>query len=389
MPEIKEQFGSGITPRSLYVHVPFCRHRCGYCNFTLVANRDEWIDRFLRAIRVEIESLSTNGTTDDCELDTLFLGGGTPSHLSETQLGELVSSIFDRFSIANGAEVSLEANPSDTTETKLKTLAGLGFNRVSLGAQSFNDRKLKFLERDHSGDSARGAIELCNKHFKSVSLDLIFGTPGESKDAWQRDLDSAIRLKPDHISTYGLTIEKGTTFWSRHERNEFQSLSSDTEADLYSQAIEQLSSAGFAQYEISNFAQHGHRCRHNEIYWSGNPFFAIGPGAASFVDGIRRINHQSVSTYLKKIETGSSPVAYEEKLDPMESAKEHLVIGLRRMVGVDLVRFQQMTGFALDDVAGPAIERLICYGLLNRSDNRLFLTDRGVMLYDSVAVELQ
>ena len=322
-------------------------------------------------------------------MDTLFLGGGTPSHLNEKQLSELTSSIFDRFSIANGAEVSLEANPADITHAKLKTLAGLGFNRVSLGVQSFDDAKLKFLERDHSGDSAQGAIAICAEHFKSVSLDLIFGTPGETIDAWQRDLDSAISLTPDHISTYGLTIEKGTTFWSRHERNEFQSLSSDTEADLYSQAIDQLCSAGFAQYEISNFAQPGHRCRHNEIYWSGNPFFAIGPGAASFVDGIRRINHQSVSTYLKKIETGSSPVANEEKLDPLESAKERLVIGLRRLAGVDLVRFQQMTGFAVDDVEGPAIERLVSYGLLSRDDNRLFLTDRGVMLYDSVAVELQ
>ena len=381
--------GSMPLPRSLYVHVPFCRHRCGYCNFTLVANRDQWIDRYIDAIESEINLLLRDVDSPNLELDTLFLGGGTPSHLSPAQLSRLMDNICSKFSLDANAEISLEANPSDIDAHKIALLVELGFTRISLGVQSFNNDKLKFLERDHSGALAQTAIKLCKDNFKSVSVDLIFGSPGEDIDAWQRDLDTLVKLNPDHVSTYGLTIEKGTAFWSRHEKNEFSTLGSDIEADLYALAIETLNSHGIEQYEISNFARAGHRCGHNEAYWKSESFWALGPGAASFVNGVRRINHQSVSHYLKKIESGVLPVASEESLGSLEFAKDHLVFGLRRLDGIDFVAFESATGMTAEDVAGDVLEKLIGFGMIERTQNTIRLTKRGVMLYDSVAVELQ
>ena len=381
--------GSMTLPRSLYVHVPFCRHRCGYCNFTLVANRDQWIDRYVDAIESELNLLLSHVEPPRLELDTLFLGGGTPSHLNPAQLSRLMDIIYSRFSLNSNAEISLEANPSDIDASKVALLVEKGFTRISLGVQSFNNDKLKFLERDHSGASAQTAIEFCKDSFKSVSVDLIFGSPGEDAVAWQRDLDTLVNLNPDHVSTYGLTIEKGTAFWSRHEKNEFSTLGSDIEADLYALAIETLNNHGIEQYEISNFARAGHRCRHNEAYWKSESFWALGPGAASFVDGVRRINHQSVSHYLKKIESGTLPVASKENFASLELAKDRLVFGLRRLDGIDTVAFESATGMTAEDVAGEVLEKLTGYGLIERTQNTIRLTKRGVMLYDSVAVELQ
>lgn len=345
--------------------------------------------RYVQAIGAELDTIYSLNKSEKIELDTLFLGGGTPSHLNNDLLASLMELIRARFALTDNAEISLEANPADIDPVKIAVLADLGFNRISLGVQSFNDRKLKLLERDHSPSQAINAVELAKTRFNSVSLDLIFGTPGETIDQWKNDLEIAVQLSLQHASTYGLTIEKGTAFWNRRSKGELQLPDEDVDAEMYALAINTLNQAGIYQYEISNFAKPGFRCRHNEVYWKGDPFFALGPGAASYVNGIRQTNHQSVSTYLKKIESRDSAISQTEELVSIEAAKEQLVFGLRRIDGLDIAHFRARTGHSIEEVCGKEIDRLIEYGLLKTDGQTLSITERGIMLFDSIAVELQ
>ncbi len=348
------------APRAAYVHVPFCRHRCGYCNFTLVAGRDDLIESFLQAIELEVDRCSRVGTAHQNhdqdegkvgdahptthEVDTLYFGGGTPTHLSPDELRRLATIALRRHPLATGYEWTVEANPSDVTERMIETLAELGVTRLSIGAQSFRPEKLRLLERDHSAVEITNATRLAKSAGIKVSLDLIFATPGETLPEWHDDLAAALALKPDHISAYGLTFERGTAFWARRLRGRLDEVHEELQREMYALAIDTLTAAGFEHYEVSNFARPGCRSRHNETYWSGAGYFAYGPGAARYIDGVRETNHRSTTTYLKRIFAGESPVAEREKLSPEARARELLVFGLRRMEGVSRRDFSERTG---------------------------------------------
>ena len=366
-------------PRAAYIHVPFCRHRCGYCNFTLVAGRDELIDDYLEALERELSWLE-----GPHEVDTLFFGGGTPTHLPPAQLERLLAIARRAFPLAAGGELSVEANPMDLDEAKSQVLAAAGVTRVSLGAQSFQERKLRVLERDHSADDIARALQLVRQFADSVSLDLIFGVPGESFADWRSDLDSALALKPDHVSTYGLTFEKGTAFWNRLSHGELARIDEEIERQMYELAIDTLTAADFEHYEVSNFARRGHRCRHNETYWTGGQYFAAGPGASRFVAGRRETNHRSTATYMVRVLGGLSPVAQSEQLGPEDAARERLVFGLRRLEGIDVAAFAATTGFSADDLGGAALTRFVEQGLLDLSGSRLRLTRRGLLVSDAM-----
>jgi oxygen-independent coproporphyrinogen-3 oxidase len=366
-------------PRSLYVHVPFCRRRCGYCNFTLVAGRDDLQEGYLRAIEAELATVEPG-----LELDTIFFGGGTPTQLTPPRLERLVESIFARFRPTNDLEFSVEGNPEDLDQAYEATVARLPVNRISLGVQSFREEKLKTLEREHSPDRAIEAVARSKRAAGNVSVDLIFGTPGESIDGWASDLQQAIGLSPDHVSTYGLTWERGTRYWSRLLAGDLSQIEEDAEAEMYLAARRTLLAAGFEHYEVSNFARPGRRCRHNEAYWTGKPFFGFGPGAARYIDGRRETNHRSVTTWLKKVQAGESAIAESERLPPREAARERLVFGLRRLEGISLSDFANSTGFSVSDLVGPYLSRFIEAGLLDLSADRLRLTERGLLVSDAI-----
>ena len=370
-------------PRAAYVHVPFCRHRCGYCNFTLVADRDDLIAAYIRALGTELSGLRWPR-----QVDTLFLGGGTPTHLSTRQLEMLIGEVLRWLPLSPGAEFSVEANPADLDQAKVELLAALGVTRLSLGAQSFAPRKLALLERDHQADTIVLSAQSARRHFRSVSLDLIFGTPGETLDEWRRDLERVLTLSPNHVSTYGLTFEKGTSFWSRRRRGELRQIDEELERDMYVAAIDELTAAGFEHYEVSNFAQPGHRCRHNEVYWTGREYFAFGAGAARFVDGCREVNHRSTSAYLTRIRDGKSPVAEREMLSAEQHARECLVFGLRRLEGVDRGEFFAETGQTVDSLVGEPLRRFVELGLLEQENGRVRLTRKGLMISDSLWPEM-
>ncbi len=370
------------VPRAVYIHVPFCRHRCGYCNFSVVAGRDELIDAFVDAIESELSRL------DRPEVDSVFIGGGTPTHLPPHQLNRLLETVSSRFQLAADCEWSVEANPEDIDQEKLQLLAGHGVNRISLGVQSFDSRKLAQLERGHSGAHAATAIEMAAETLPVVSLDLIFAAPGESVDDWRRDLQTAIDLPVKHLSTYALTFEKGTSFWSRRRRGQLCAVEEETEVDMYQLARSMTEAAGIEQYEVSNFARLGFRCRHNQAYWRGLGWFAAGPGAARFVDGRRETNHRSPTTYLKRIQSGDLPVAEVESLDPVGYARELAAFGVRMMEGVDLSEIADRTGVDVNTLLADSIDEVCRLGNATFEAGRLRLTHQGVLFADAVAAEM-
>ena len=366
-------------PRAAYIHVPFCRHRCGYCNFTLVAGRDDLIESYLEALACELSWLQ-----EPREVDTLFLGGGTPTHLPPAALRRLLELVRQWFPLAAGGEFSVEANPVDWTPEKAEVLKLAGVTRISLGAQSFDEAKLRLLERDHGPAEIEHAVALARGFAQSVSLDLIFGAPGESLATWRRDLERALALAPDHLSTYGLTFEKGTSFWSRLAKRDLARVEEDIERQMYEYAIDTLTAAGFEHYEVSNFSKPGHRCRHNETYWLGGRYYAAGPGAARFVGDRREMNHKSTTTYIARVLAGQSPVAESEAIDQEEAARERLIFGLRRLEGINLENFAADTGFTADQLGGEALVSFISQGFLELSENQLRLTHAGLLISDAL-----
>ncbi len=371
-------------PRSVYIHVPFCRHRCGYCNFALVAGRDYLIDDYLRALEIEFQQIG--GPRD---VDTIYLGGGTPSHLGSDALPPLLDLVGRYFRLATDGEFTLEANPEDLPGEIESILIDSSVNRISLGIQSFQPAKLASLDRHHGPQQITEAVASAGRVTDRISADLMFGIAHETSDTWQTDLSQAASMPIDHISTYELTLEKGTVFWNAQFHGTPKTADEDTDANLFRQSIVFLTKCGFEHYEISSFARPGGRSRHNEVYWNGSSYWAFGPGAASFVDGVRRVNHHSVTRYLKSIFKTGNAIVETQELSPAQVALDCLVFGLRRMQGVDLLWFADATGYQAEQIVPEqTIGELVNRGLVTCDDNCLKLTDRGIMFADEVCQAL-
>jgi oxygen-independent coproporphyrinogen-3 oxidase len=366
-------------PRAAYVHVPFCRHHCGYCNFTVVAGRDGLAEAYLEALARELSWLLAPR-----DVDSLFIGGGTPTHLPLRLLDRLLELATRWFVPQLGCEFTVEANPGDVSDEVVGVLADRGVTRLSLGAQSLNRTKLRVLERDHEPDDVRSAVERARPRIGSVSLDLIFAAPNETLDEWQCDLEGGIELAPHHISTYGLTYERGTTFYGRLIKGELVSADEERQREMYLLAIDRLTAAGFEHYEVSNFARSGHRCRHNESTWLGRGYYAAGAGAARYVDGRRETNHRSTTTYLHRVLSGQSPVAESETLGPEDRARELLVLGMRRREGVERRWFHTESGFTLDELFGPSLAEFVSRGLLEDTGRKVRLSREGLLVSDAM-----
>ncbi len=370
-------------PKSAYVHVPFCRHRCGYCNFSVVAGRDDLIDDYLAAMQAELSLLGAPRT-----VATIFLGGGTPTHLDSYSLARLLDMIGEWLPLSSGGEYSCEANPEDISSECIRPLADAGVNRISLGVQSFQAKKLRVLERAHDAKIAARAIQVCRDHGMDVSIDLIFGAPGESLDAWRADLESALAVEPDHISTYGLTFERGAAFWAKRNRGELHDVGDDVEARMYELAIDRLTDSAFEHYEVSNFARTGKRCRHNETYWLGESYFAAGPGASRFVDGRRETNHRSTTTYIRRLRDGQSPVQEVDDIPLEARIRERFVFAMRMLDGVNCREFQATTGVDPRAMIGEQLERYVSLELLEFQADTIRLTRKGLMVSDSIWADL-
>lgn len=379
-----------MIPRSAYIHVPFCNHRCGYCNFTLVSGRDDLIPAYLEALEQELSS--TLGQRQI--VDTIFLGGGTPSHLSGRELERLVQSVTRWLELAPGGEFSCEANPLDCTPERLGILRDYGVNRISLGGQSFDDIKLQKLERDHTGNQLTQAIEACAKRFDRVSLDLIFAAPDETLEMWQADLAWALASPIGHLSTYGLTIERGAAFYGRMLRHQLTELTTEVQLAMYEYAIEKLTAGGWEHYEVSSFALPHQRCRHNQTYWLGHAWWAFGPGAASFEhcpDGRtfrRSVNHRSTTSYLHKSQQGQALIAESDSLTLEDYIRERLVFGLRRMQGVELRELELLWGGPVRGLFEPYLSDYLQHAWLEEAAEVIRLTRKGLVISDSLWPDL-
>jgi putative oxygen-independent coproporphyrinogen III oxidase len=312
-----------------YVHLPFCARVCPYCDFAVVAGRDDLIERYVSAVVTEIWRES-----DWRPLASIYVGGGTPSRVPPELAGSLIGALDNRFGVEVGAEISLEANPEDWTPAVAALWAGAGFERVSFGSQSFDEHVLERLGRRHRPDQIAAAVTAARAvGFRSVNLDLIFGTPGEALTNWNDTLDRAVALEPDHVSCYALTVEPGTEL-GRAVAGGAPAPDPDLQADFYESACERLAAAGLVRYEVSNWARPGHTVRYNLAVWAQAEYLAFGLGAHRFRDGVRSHNRRMLDGYLRSIEDGDSATAGSELIDEWSSEVERVFLGIRRVAGV-------------------------------------------------------
>ncbi|MCE9565913.1 MAG: radical SAM family heme chaperone HemW [Planctomycetes bacterium] len=373
-----------LDPRTAYLHVPFCAHHCGYCDFAVSAGNDHLIDHYLDAIAIELATLR-----EPWPVETLFIGGGTPTYPNPEQLTRLLTAVNRWLPLASAStEFSIESTPDSLTDEKAALFAAHGGTRVSIGVQSFRPESLTALDRRHTADQIPRAVEFVRKHGLQLSLDLIFAAPGSTIETWAADLAAAIAFAPDHISTYGLTYEKGTPLWKQRRSGLVTAVGEDDELAMYELAIDQLTAAGFEHYEVSNFAKPGFRTRHNERYWANEAYHGFGVGAARYVNGVRELNTRDTKTYIRKVLSGESPMFQSEKLEPRERAFETVGTQLRRMTGINRTHFHEQTGFHLTELLGEHLTGMVNVGLLADDGESVRLTRRGLFVADGVIEEL-
>jgi oxygen-independent coproporphyrinogen-3 oxidase len=372
-----------LEPRTAYIHIPFCAHHCGYCDFAVSAGRDHLIEHYLDALFKEFQTLG-----EPRPVESLFIGGGTPTHLTAEQLERLLKEIGRWLPLARGGEFSIESTPDSLTTEKGAVLAAHGVTRASIGVQSFHPELLDSLDRRHTAEQIPRAVASVRERKLDLSFDLIFAAPHSTLATWERDLAAALEYQPHHLSTYGLTYEKGTPLWKRVRSGLVKVLEEEDELAMYELAMDRLMEVGFEHYEISNFARPGHRCRHNERYWANEAYYGFGVGAARYIRGIRELNSRDTNTYIRKMLSGESPTFQSEKLDDRNRAFETIGTQLRRAEGIDRSRFLEQTGMELDALVGPRIAALVDYGVLADPGGRVCLTRRGFCLADGVIEDL-
>ncbi|WP_406046737.1 radical SAM family heme chaperone HemW [Kribbella sp. NBC_00889] len=375
---------AATRPLGFYLHVPFCASRCGYCDFNTYtakelgggASQASYADTAIGEVRMARRVLQSV----DQPVDTVFFGGGTPTLLPAKDLGKMLAAVRDEFGLAPGAEVTTEANPESVDPAYLEGLLEAGFTRVSFGMQSASSHVLKILDRQHTPGRALDAVkEATAAGFEHVNLDLIYGTPGESLDDWRASLESALSAQPDHVSAYALIVEDGTQLARRVRRGELPMPDDDDLADKYVLADEMLSAQGLTWYEVSNWARtEDARCRHNELYWRGDTWWGIGPGAHSHVGGVRWWNVKHPSAYADRLGADDSPAYARETLDAETRRVERVLLEIRLSAGLPLD--------VLDDEGRAAAERMP--DLVMREADRLVLTRKGRLLADAVVRNL-
>ncbi len=379
---------------ALYVHIPFCQAKCRYCDFNSYAGLESLMVPYVDALIAEMAFWRE--TTRDTSLTTVFFGGGTPSFLPLAQTKRILTAIRGSFHLAPAVEITIEANPGSADSARLAGLRHLGFNRLSLGVQSFQDDELRLLGRIHSAPGARDAYQAARQAgFRNVNLDLIYGLPGQPLVAWRRTLTEAIALRPEHLSLYALTLEDGTPLAADVARGHLPAPDPDLAADMYLWAGEALAAAGYRQYEISNWALPGRRCRHNLVYWRNEPYLGLGAGAHSCLGGFRFSSVRDPRDYIRRVAAaGDGPPAggvgsllarlghLEAAVDvtPARAMAESAILGLRLTEGVSLAAFRRRFGVELLSLYGPAVADLSALGLLERANGRLRLTARGRLL---------
>jgi len=380
---------TAARPFGLYLHIPFCVARCGYCDFNTYRHEGGLAREYLAALRAEIAAWGERPALRGRRAATVFLGGGTPSLLAPDEVAGILEAVRGAFGLVPGAEVTVEANPGTVDAAKLRCYRAAGVNRLSLGAQAFQDRLLRLAGRDHTAEDGRRAVaDARAAGFGNLSLDLIFALPGQTRQEWAASLDEAVALAPEHISAYGLTYEEGTPFHRDRRAGRLRPVDEETEAAMFEEGIARLAAAGYEHYEISNFARPGFRSAHNQIYWRCGDYLGLGAGAHSCLDGRRFFNRRLPHEYIAAVRRSGSAEAGAETLTPRQRLGETMVLGLRLREGVDLEELaERFAPWGVSPEAG-VLGRLQAVGLLERRGPRVRLTDRGLRLADEAFAAL-
>lgn len=376
-----------LKPLGLYIHVPFCRSKCEYCDFYSLGGglNNESMELYLQAVLAHIRETSLRVT--GYVVDTVYFGGGTPTFFGAEGLVRILAEIDRRFQLEPNAEITLEANPDTITAEGMAKLRRAGFNRISIGVQTDDDAKLKALGRPHTYKQAQAAVSLARRAgFQNVSIDLMFGLPSQTREQWMSTLRNVLELRPEHISCYGLKVEPGTPLYEYREGANLPD--DDTQADMYFYAVETLEEMGYEQYEISNFAKPGLACRHNLKYWMGEPYIGFGPAAASDFGGKRFTAEANLDRYITGILEQRTILSECETIPSRERAGEHLMLRLRTAYGIEENEYKQRFLLPFE----PLEELLAMYekrGLSQKEENgRWRLTPRGFMVSNSILVQL-
>ena len=364
---------------SLYIHIPFCKQRCFYCDFPTFSGKERFRKDYIEALVKEIEEKCS-----DYLIKTIFIGGGTPSYLEENELEKLLITV-SKLNLSDKLEYSMECNPGTVNEEKLKIMKKYGINRISFGLQSCNDNLLKKIGRIHTFDEFLENYNLARKvGFNNINVDLMYGLPNLTIKDWENTLERICDLKPEHISAYSLIIEEGTAFHNLYEKNILKLPSEEDERVMDKLTKEILKANGYHQYEISNFALEGKECEHNKVYWSLKEYIGVGSASSSYIDGSRFSNTTNINDYIEKINNNVSVVIdkYENSIE--DEMEEFVFMGLRMISGIDLLRFKKKFGIDINSIYKEVIEKNIKDGLLVVKEDKMFLTAKGMELSNSV-----
>jgi oxygen-independent coproporphyrinogen-3 oxidase len=368
----------------LYLHFPYCISKCPYCDFnSYQLKEDNQISSYISALYQEITAYSQK--LKKSNIKTIYLGGGTPTILSGTQICNILEFCKEKYKIDKDAEITIEANPGTLNGEKIKLLTESGINRLSLGAQSFDNIFLKKLGRIHNTQEIIDSYYLAREAgFNNINIDIMFALPDQTTEDLQATLKKAVSLKPDHLSLYNLTIKPGTEYYKEYKRGKLKLSTEDEEFDMYNWAINFLEESGFDHYEIANFARPHKRSIHNMIYWQNKPYLGIGAGAYSFIRGYRYMNYENPARYIKEIMSGKLPIDNGEKLSLRKRMIETIILGLRTKDGVIYKKFQTRFGINLNDIFSKQVNKLVNLRLLQKDNYKIKLTNKGIFLANTV-----
>jgi oxygen-independent coproporphyrinogen-3 oxidase len=383
---------SSSSPAGLYIHIPFCQSKCPYCSFNSYPEPDPTaLADYMAALMQHVRLMAAHPWVATLHFATLYIGGGTPTIYSTEILANLIETCRATFSSSSTdfMEITVEANPNTITLEKLQTLKRVGVNRLSIGCQSFSDSLLRILGRSHSGADAEAAVSHARSAgFKNISLDLMYGLPGQTIADWRHTLDTAVGLEPDHFSIYELTVEEDTPFAGRLRAGDIVLPDEETVLQMEETGREMMNVFGYERYEISNYGRPGFQCHHNAIYWQNNTYLGLGAGAVSFFDGFRVRNVADWQRYASLVHDGKYPFRDGECLSLEASFRETIIMGLRRTGGVSCRRLEKRYGLMPAVYYGKTLQRLLQERLLEMRRDNLRLTDRGLLLANQVLADL-
>ncbi len=370
----------------IYIHIPFCKSKCDYCDFYSLAGREEQMDPYQKALLLQLKQWAPR--LKGRGIDTIYFGGGTPSYYGAKRLRELLNFLQRHFSVSRQAEITVECNPDSVDTRSMALLRRAGVNRVSLGMQSADGGQLRCVHRIHTPQQVQLAVEaLRQAKLNNISLDLIYGLPGQTMESWQATLRAALALAPEHISCYGLKVEEGTPLARRVAEGDILLPDQDTQAEFYLNAVELLQRAGYRQYEISNFAKAGRESRHNLKYWMGREYLGFGPGAHSYFNGRRFSYVRDLDLYLRSLRAGEVKLEEDQTVDPAERAREYLLLRMRTLRGIEEWEYRRNFGLNFEPI-GRQLEFFETHHWAELTGKRWHFTPQGFLLSNTLIVEL-